>query len=520
MGPLTRSLGLVIRRGTCHSCLRRIPVRRQLPFTSLPRRTFTATTTFLERRPVSNEGDGHDGNDSADVDAEIARLQDMIDKLEDKQAAIQLEDGEEEDEDEDDFDEDDLEDDDDDDEELDDEDEEVKRLLQQYKDLDDPNLDDTLFFNIDEGDDDQAPKTIDVPSSSVGDQGTEAPSKSSSSPSSSSSSSSSSPDDFASTLAPEDASVYNSLTSEEKAEYRAEIQSFEAKIADPSFNSRLVGEMGSAIGEVERKFPDLPESIEKFKPGFMAEGEDFDDPEEIGADDQVKTDDITSLGHGELEQHREIREYAKIVAWEMPLLANLARPFEPPSSNEPLRFRYTTYMGETHPAETKVVLEFCTRDLPTLTEAQRLKLIKLAGVRYNPSTDIVKMSSEMFRTRAKNKRYLGDLVDTLLREARDPTDMFEDVPLDFRHHREKKRFVFPEAWKMTPERRQYLDEKRRQKEESERERVERGLSVDGVATVQRSWAAIDEDAAKAAETVAVPVGAGRGKSGGREMRRR
>ena len=85
-------------------------------------------------------------------------------------------------------------------------------------------------------------------------------------------------------------------------------------------------------------------------------------------------------------------------------------------------------MGETHPAAKKVVLEFCTADLP-LTASQRTKLIKLVGVRYNPQTDLVKMSSEMFETQAQNKRYLGDLVDTLIAEARDNKETFEDIPV-------------------------------------------------------------------------------------------
>ncbi len=75
-------------------------------------------------------------------------------------------------------------------------------------------------------------------------------------------------------------------------------------------------------------------------------------------------------------------------------------------------------MGEQHPAEKKVVLEFCPKDMPDLTEQQRTKLLKLVGVRYNPETEIVKMSSEMFETQAQNKRYLGDLIDTILAEAR------------------------------------------------------------------------------------------------------
>lgn len=63
-------------------------------------------------------------------------------------------------------------------------------------------------------------------------------------------------------------------------------------------------------------------------------------------------------------------------------------------------------------------MEFCTEDMHDLSPVQREKLKKLAGVRYNPETDIVKMSCEMFETQAQNKRYLGDLVDELLREAK------------------------------------------------------------------------------------------------------
>lgn len=97
--------------------------------------------------------------------------------------------------------------------------------------------------------------------------------------------------------------------------------------------------------------------------------------------------------------------------------AELAKPFEPPTAEEPLRFRYTTYMGETHPAENKVVVEFAPRDLP-LTEPQQLKLKKLLGPRYNPETEVAKISSEHFEHQAQNKRYLGDLVDKLIVQAK------------------------------------------------------------------------------------------------------
>lgn len=99
-------------------------------------------------------------------------------------------------------------------------------------------------------------------------------------------------------------------------------------------------------------------------------------------------------------------------------VSDMAKTFEPPTADMSLRFRYTSYLGEKHPAAKKVVLEFSPADMPNLTPVQREKLKKLVGVRYNPEKDIVRMNCEMFETQAQNKRYLGDLVDKLLHESR------------------------------------------------------------------------------------------------------
>jgi small subunit ribosomal protein S35 len=40
------------------------------------------------------------------------------------------------------------------------------------------------------------------------------------------------------------------------------------------------------------------------------------------ADDDFHDDEITSMAHAEVELHREIREYARIAAWDMPLLTS------------------------------------------------------------------------------------------------------------------------------------------------------------------------------------------------------
>ncbi|KAF1967085.1 hypothetical protein BU23DRAFT_559638 [Bimuria novae-zelandiae CBS 107.79] len=215
--------------------------------------------------------------------------------------------------------------------------------------------------------------------------------------------------------------------------------------------------------------------------GFWGEGE-----ESLGKDEDYYGDDLTSLGHGELEQHRELREYARLIAWELPLLHQLARPFELPTAATPFRFRYTSYLSESHPAINKVVVEFSPSDMPNLSPAQRAKLIKLAGVRYNPSSDIIKMSCEQFDTQAQNKRFLGETIAALLKEAEHGKDLFEDVPFDFRHHKPKVRHEFPKEWILTEERKKYLEEKRAQTLQLEERKANNEGLVDGKLIVETS----------------------------------
>ncbi|KAI1260977.1 mitochondrial ribosomal subunit protein-domain-containing protein [Xylariaceae sp. FL1019] len=206
-----------------------------------------------------------------------------------------------------------------------------------------------------------------------------------------------------------------------------------------------------------------------------------EDPDLLVAEedpDDFNEDDITSLAHGKFEEFREYREYARIAAWQMPLLSKLATPFEAPSAQQPLRFRYTTYMGETHPAEQKVVVEFSPQDMP-LNEAQQQKLRKLLGARWNPETDIAKMSCEQFDHPAQNKRYLSDLVNKLVTEAKDGKDTFEDVPLDTRHHKFKVQHKFPKEWRMTEERKKFIEDSRQQALLLDEGKAKAGKLIDG-----------------------------------------
>ncbi|KAL1310567.1 hypothetical protein AAFC00_000846 [Neodothiora populina] len=238
----------------------------------------------------------------------------------------------------------------------------------------------------------------------------------------------------------------------------------------------------NALHEIEESFPDPLEEREYRSDGFFNMGE----KEDIGPDDDFKGDDISSTAHGELEQTREIREYARNAAWEMPLLAHLAKAFEKPTAATPLRFRYTTYLGEQHPAARKVVVEFDPKDL-SLSGPQVDKLIKLLGPRYNPDTGIAKMSAEEFETQAQNKRYLGDTIKSLITEAKDPKETFADLPFDFRHHKPKPKLQFPDEWLLTVERKKELEDKRAARAALEAKQAETvaGL-IDGIQAIEFS----------------------------------
>lgn len=62
---------------------------------------------------------------------------------------------------------------------------------------------------------------------------------------------------------------------------------------------------------------------ERVKSGFFALDEEKDDP---GEDPEFNNDDITSLAHGELEQHRELRGFYRNIIWDMPLLYSMFSP--------------------------------------------------------------------------------------------------------------------------------------------------------------------------------------------------
>lgn len=121
-------------------------------------------------------------------------------------------------------------------------------------------------------------------------------------------------------LSPEARNHYSYLSPEEKADYEKASQSLDKLMKLPEVESKLKGVVGEAIHEVVTQVRIPKIQPPRLKLGLFSMGEE--DPVVTGEDEEFEGDDITSLAHGDLEQHRELREYARIAAWEMPLLSS------------------------------------------------------------------------------------------------------------------------------------------------------------------------------------------------------
>ncbi|KAG1046738.1 hypothetical protein G6F43_010790 [Rhizopus delemar] len=154
-------------------------------------------------------------------------------------------------------------------------------------------------------------------------------------------------------------------------------------------------------------------------------------------------DDQTTLGHNLFDNIRQVRQYLRKTEFELPKLNVYAKPFEAPSSDQILKFKTHTYLGEGHPVERKVVLSVKVDDLK-LNDTEKHKFLLLSGPRYNVDTQELVMSSERFPKRQQNKKFLIDNLNKLIKEAKDTKDTFADVPLNL--PKPKTRLEFPKEW--------------------------------------------------------------------------
>lgn len=93
---------------------------------------------------------------------------------------------------------------------------------------------------------------------------------------------------------------------------------------EPSESELWKAALENVARDVPQRGQRMPSRTMKPKQTFMNIGDP--DPWEYEDTLQDDDDDINALAHGELEQHREIRHYARLAAWEMPLLSSRSFP--------------------------------------------------------------------------------------------------------------------------------------------------------------------------------------------------
>ena len=123
---------------------------------------------------------------------------------------------------------------------------------------------------------------------------------------------------------PEQHKAYYRSTPQEQKQWLEDATKMHDYMTSPQIESELSAAVSQAVQETQDESPHTEIEIPRIRPGFFAMGED--EEQDSGEDEEFEGDDISSLGHANLEQHREMREYARIMAWEMPLLSSKPHP--------------------------------------------------------------------------------------------------------------------------------------------------------------------------------------------------
>ena len=94
---------------------------------------------------------------------------------------------------------------------------------------------------------------------------------------------------------------------------------------EDELDPKIVQELEQDAAQLDKEVPiNFTEGGRKPRMGFWGMDED-DDMAQV-EDEEIRDDAITSMAHAELIEHREQREYARVIAWDMPSLASTFPP--------------------------------------------------------------------------------------------------------------------------------------------------------------------------------------------------
>lgn len=121
--------------------------------------------------------------------------------------------------------------------------------------------------------------------------------------------------------------MYDLMSPEDREIFDQNSHAIANDFADSESRGPMLSEINQSVYEIDREIPMPFTDVKPRTMGLWGEDEDDEFAQVEDDDDEFKNDDISSIAHAELEQHREIREYARIAAWDMPLLSSKIVPY-------------------------------------------------------------------------------------------------------------------------------------------------------------------------------------------------
>lgn len=125
-------------------------------------------------------------------------------------------------------------------------------------------------------------------------------------------------------LDPHERASYEVLSKEEQTRYLAIQNHFKAVTESEEIETLSEDEAVVYAKELDRSGvvpnPVEERNLAKLREGFWQDDEDDEFGQTEDGDDDNSDDLITSVAESELEVQREIREYTRIAAWDLPLL--------------------------------------------------------------------------------------------------------------------------------------------------------------------------------------------------------
>lgn len=124
-------------------------------------------------------------------------------------------------------------------------------------------------------------------------------------------------------LSKHERSLYDMMSPEDREAFNEQNRALVEEFNDPKRRAETFAQVEKIMTQIEREAPLQFEDPSRKPRGFWSDEEGEDEFALVeDADDDFNDNEMTSMAHAELELHREIREYARIAAWDMPSLSS------------------------------------------------------------------------------------------------------------------------------------------------------------------------------------------------------